>query len=48
MPDSVEMPAPVKGRIVDASAIISPSCSTPLRRSDAIMGIYPKLSPRRI
>src|SRR6202000_436072 len=32
IPDSVEMPAPVKGTIIDASAIISPSCSTPLRR----------------
>jgi hypothetical protein len=29
--------------MVDASAIISPSCSTPLRRSDAIMSDYPKV-----
>src|SRR3954447_6305939 len=42
MPDSVEMPAPVKGTMTLASAIMSPSCSTPLRRSDAIMfGIRP-------
>src|SRR5260370_17965185 len=31
------MPAPVKGMMVEAAAIMSPSCSTPLRRSDAIM-----------
>src|ERR1700740_3122704 len=36
MPHSVEMPAPVKGTIVEAAAIMSPSCSTPLRRSGAI------------
>src|ERR1700738_3889187 len=39
IPHSVEMPAPVKGTMVEASAIMSPSCSTPLRRSGAIMGI---------
>src|SRR5258708_1879981 len=43
IPHSVEMPAPVKGTIVDDSAIISPSRSTPLRRSDAIIGIIRKL-----
>src|ERR1700722_13841974 len=42
MPHSVEMPAPVKGTIMDASAIMSPSCSTPLRRSVAITGIIRK------
>src|ERR1700761_5790771 len=36
IPHSVEMPAPVKGTIIDASAIIAPSCSTPLLRFDAI------------
>src|SRR6201747_1820308 len=43
IPLSVEMPAPVKGTMVDASAIMSPSCSTPLRRSDAITGDDPKV-----
>src|SRR5258707_9631266 len=38
MPHSVEMPAPVKGMMDDASAIMLPSCSTPLRRSGAITG----------
>src|SRR5215831_6744135 len=37
IPHSVEMPAPVKGMIVDAAAIMSPRRSTPLRRSVAIM-----------
>src|SRR5438128_2064084 len=37
MPHSVEMPAPVNGTITFASAIMSPSRSTPLRRSDALM-----------
>src|SRR3954463_11643944 len=42
MPDSVEIPAPVKGTMTLASAIMSPSRSTPLRRSDAIiLGICP-------
>jgi hypothetical protein len=36
MPHSVEMPAPVKGTIRAASAIMLPSCSTPLRKSLAI------------
>jgi hypothetical protein len=37
MPHSVEMPAPVKGTMDgEASAIMLPSCSTPLRRSGAI------------
>src|SRR5260370_3780680 len=46
MPDSVEMPAPVNGTITFASAIMSPSCSTPLRRSDAIIfGICPDQKP---
>src|SRR3954451_3349416 len=46
MPDSVEMPAPVKGTITFASAIMSPSCSTPLRRSEAIiLRIGPDLKP---
>src|SRR3981081_1265294 len=36
IPHSVEIPAPVKGIMVEGSAIMSPSCSTPLRRSDAI------------
>jgi hypothetical protein len=36
MPHSVEMPAPVKGTMHLASAIILPSCSTPLRKSLAI------------
>src|SRR5882757_7321017 len=39
IPHSVEIPAPVKGRMAAASAIMSPSCSTPLRRSGAITGI---------
>src|SRR6185437_12017591 len=43
MPHSVEMPAPVKGTMVDAAAIMSPSCSTPLRRSDAITGTIRKV-----
>jgi hypothetical protein len=30
MPHSVEMPAPVKGTMMEELAIISPSCSTPL------------------
>ena len=38
MPHSVEMPAPVKGTMMEASAIMSPSRSTPLRRSFAITG----------
>src|SRR3954451_13596802 len=38
MPHSVEMPAPVNGTIDDASAIMLPSASTPLRRSGAIKG----------
>src|SRR5882757_744567 len=42
IPHSVEMPAPVKGTMVDAAAIMSPSCSTPLRRSGAIICDYPK------
>src|SRR5690242_14106813 len=36
MPHSVEIPAPVKGTITDAAAIISPSWSTALRMSEAI------------
>src|ERR1700730_197231 len=48
IPDSVEMPAPVKGRIVDAAAIMSPSCSTPLRRLDAIIDEDPKGWPCRL
>src|SRR6476620_8087568 len=36
IPHSVEMPAPVKGTIHAASAIMVPSCSTPLRKSLAI------------
>jgi hypothetical protein len=36
MPHSVEMPAPVNGTIHEASAIMLPSCSTPLRKSLAI------------
>src|SRR4051794_17317990 len=36
IPHSVEMPAPVNGTIEDASAIMLPSASTPLRRSGAI------------
>src|SRR6202795_834455 len=39
IPHSVEMPAPVKGTIVDAAAIMSPSCSTPLRRLEAIIDV---------
>jgi hypothetical protein len=48
MPLSVDMPAPVKGTMIEASAIMSPSCSTPLRRSDAIMGMIRKMEPRRL
>src|SRR4051812_3028164 len=41
MPHSVEMPAPVNGTMTFASAIMSPSRSTPLRRSETIMpGIF--------
>src|SRR5579863_6557252 len=36
MPHSVEIPAPVKGTMTEASAIKSPSFSTPLRMSGAI------------
>src|SRR4051794_36187145 len=43
MPHSVEMPAPVKGTMVAAAAIMSPSCSTPLRRSGAITDDDPKV-----
>jgi hypothetical protein len=32
--------------MVDASAIMLPSCSTPLRRSDAITQDYPKADGR--
>src|SRR3979411_922684 len=39
------MPAPVKGTMVDASAIMSPSCSTPLRRSDAIICVVREAAP---
>src|SRR5207247_2596760 len=41
IPHSVEIPAPVKGTMLDAEAIMSPSNSTPLRRSDAIMDDHP-------
>src|SRR5438128_9231723 len=44
MPHSVEMPAPVKGTMVEACAIRSPTRSTPLRRSGAIMGISESLA----
>ncbi|GEC54949.1 hypothetical protein BEL01nite_39920 [Bradyrhizobium elkanii] len=37
MPHSVEMPAPVNGTMDDASAIMLPSSSTPLRKSFAII-----------
>src|ERR1700722_13379613 len=40
IPHSLKMPAPVKGTIVEAAAIMSPSCSTPLRRSFAITSDY--------
>src|SRR4051812_32185134 len=41
------MPAPVNGTITLAPAIMSPSCSTPLRRSGAIMqGFAPADSQR--
>src|SRR5579863_2582352 len=36
MPHSVEIPAPVKGTMIDAAAIMSPSRSTPLRMSEAM------------
>src|ERR1700730_674411 len=36
MPHSVDIPAPVKGTITEAPAIISPSCSTPRLISEAI------------
>src|SRR5579871_1537852 len=39
MPHSVEMPAPVKGTMIDASAIMLPSRSTPLWISEAITGL---------
>src|ERR1700730_775158 len=45
IPHSVEMPAPVKGIITDPSAIMAPSCSTPLRRSEAITGDNPRFQP---
>src|SRR5207244_6645658 len=38
LPHSVEMPAPGKGTMMEAPAIMSPSRSTPLRRSFAITG----------
>src|SRR6266481_4537847 len=41
IPLSVEMPAPVKGTMMEAAAIMSPSCSTPLLRSEAIMRDHP-------
>jgi hypothetical protein len=41
IPHSVEMPAPVKGTMLEASAIMLPSCSTPLRKSGAITDDYP-------
>src|ERR1700710_1456297 len=41
IPLSVEMPAPVKGTMVDASAIVWPSWSTPQLRTDAINGDAP-------
>src|ERR1700675_3850561 len=41
IPHSVEMPAPVKGTMLEASAIMLPSCSTPLRRSLAITDDHP-------
>ena len=41
MPHSVEMPAPVKGTMLEASAIMLPSASTPLRKSFAITEKYP-------
>src|SRR5258708_11399294 len=44
MPHSVEIPAPVNGRMVEASAIMAPSPSTPLRRSGAIMEISERLA----
>src|ERR1700759_4503727 len=47
MPHSVEMPAPVKGTMFDASAIMSPSFSNPLRRSDAITRDHPAVCPVR-
>jgi len=43
MPHSVEMPAPVKGTMLEAAAIMSPSRSTPVRRSDAITGNFRKV-----
>jgi hypothetical protein len=48
MPHSVEMPAPVKGTMVEASAIMSPSRSTPLRRSFAITGQSSKQKGRAL
>src|ERR1700704_3987996 len=48
MPHSVEMPAPVKGTMVEAAAIMSPSCSTPLRISDAIIGLSEGLTAQII
>src|SRR6266436_8171817 len=41
IPHSVEMPAPVKGTMLEASAIMLPSCSTPLRKSLAITDDHP-------
>jgi hypothetical protein len=35
------MPAPVKGTMDEASAIMLPRCSTPLRRSGAITSKHP-------
>src|ERR1700744_5836356 len=43
MPHSVDIPAPVKGTMIDAAAIISPSCSTPLRMSETITADSPRV-----
>src|ERR1700719_1639020 len=48
MPHSVEIPAPVKGTILDAPAIISPSGSTPRPMSEAITANSPSLPSYQI
>src|SRR5580692_12844121 len=48
IPHSVEIPAPVKGTMMEAPAIISPSCSTPLLISETITVDSLRVPPYRI
>src|ERR1700689_3789056 len=48
MPHSVEIPAPVKGTMAEASAIMSPSSSTPLLMSEAITANSPMVPSYQI